>query len=125
MDLLIELELQLVEEVSQYILEDSNGFYVWLIKVDPNLNSEAGGVIRFWWDIPEAINLITSVEIGSQDKKCQLFIDLLFIGLCFGDLEDKPSSFLILLILPFGLDAFFEELDGVDFAEGFANEVAE
>jgi len=50
---------------------------------------------------------------------------LLFVGVGFGNLEDEPSSFLILLILPLWLDAFLEDLDGVDFAEGIADEVAE
>ena len=69
--------------------------------------------------------MVASLEISAQDEEGQFLVDLLLVGLGLEYLEDEPSSFLILFVFPLGFDALLEELDGVDFAEGFANEVAE
>jgi len=45
LDLFVRLELDLVKKIGEDILEDGNGFSISFVKVDPDLYSEAGGVV--------------------------------------------------------------------------------
>ena len=52
---------------------------------------------------------------GTTDKlEGEVFINFLLVWLSLGNLEDKPASFLILFIFPFGLDSLSEKLNRVD-----------
>jgi hypothetical protein len=42
------------------------------------------------------------------------FVDFLWVGLAFFDLESEKSSFLIFLMLPLGLNPVFKDVDGID-----------
>lgn len=125
MNALSGLEFECIEEISEDILEDSDGFGIGLVEVDPDLNSIAGRIVNLGRDKTESIYLVASSKILSQQEEGQLFINLLFLRLSFADLEDEAASLLILFILPLRFDAFLEELDGVDFFEGLTNKVAE
>lgn len=63
---------------------------------------------------PEPIYFFTEIELLANDFKGETFINLLFICLAFRHLEDKSSTFLILLIFPFWLDSFSEDLNRVN-----------
>ena len=75
-------------------------------------------------DESKPIHLLTLLKSSTNEFEGEVFVNILFIGLAFRDLENESSSFLILLILPFGFDAFSEEFDGVDFFEGAFDLVA-
>ena len=95
-----------------------DGFDVALVEVHPDLNAVAVALWLLGGDEAEAVDLFAAFECGADELEGKALVDVLFIGLGFGHLENEPSSFLILLILPLGLDACAEELDGVDFVEG-------
>lgn len=115
----------MIEEFGEDILEDSDRFSIRLVEVDPDLDPVAGRIVDLGRDKTEAVYLVASSKVFSQQEEGQLLIDLFLLGLSFADLEDEAASFLILLILPLGLDSFFEELNGVDFFERLTNKVAE
>jgi hypothetical protein len=119
-----EFKVEFFEQISEDDLVDLDGFVVGFIKVDPDFDPVAGGIAHFGSDEAEAVNFLASFKVLAQEEEGELFIDLFLVGLTFGDLEDEPATFLILLVFPFGFDALPEELDGVDFAPGFANEIA-
>ena len=124
LDPLVWLKIDCGKKVSQNVLEDGDRFGIRLVKVDPYLHSVAGRIIRLRGHIPKSIDLVTALEISSKDKKGQLLVYLLFVGISFGNLKYESSSFLILFVFPFGLNTFLKEFDRVDFPEGFSNLVA-
>jgi hypothetical protein len=88
-----------------------DGFSIRLVEIDPYFYAVADGLGSFGRDESKAIDLFTPLEILANDFESEMLVDFLFIGLDFRHLEDEPSSFLILLIFPFGLNPFPEELD--------------
>lgn len=124
LDALFDFEFDFFEEVGQDILEDGDRLGVGFIEVDPDFDPVAGRIVDFGRDKPEPIYLVASYKILSQQEKGQLLIYLFFLGFSFTDLEDEPTSFLILFVLPLGFDTLFEELYGVDFFLWVADEVA-
>ena len=58
------------------------------------------------------------LEIAADKFEREVLVNLFLIGLRFWYLEDEPATFLILLILPCGLDALSEKLNRIDFFEG-------
>lgn len=124
LDALFDFEFDFFEEVGQDILEDGDRLGIGFIEVDPDFDPVAGRIVDFGRDKPEPIYLVASYKILSQQKKGQLLIYLFFFGFSFTDLEDEPTSFLILFVLPFGFNTLFEELYGVDFFLWVTDEVA-
>lgn len=111
---LFDFKGQLFEEFSEYGLEVFDGLDVWLVEVDPDFDTIAGRVVDFGGDKSKAVNFVTPFEIFPQKEESKIFIDLLFVSLIFANLENKSTTFLVLLILPFRLDSFAEKLDRVD-----------
>lgn len=95
-----------------------------LIEIDPDFNPVAESIGNLRRDKPETIQLFTLFKGLTNKLKGEGLIDLLFIGLTLGHLEDEPPSLLILFILPFGLNALPEKLDGVDSLQRVTNLVS-
>ena len=55
------------------------------------------------------------VEILPQKIEHQIGVDLILVLLCPVDGKDESAAFLVLGVLPFGLNSFLEILDWVDF----------
>ncbi len=101
-----------------------DGDCVWFIEIGPDLDSVAVGLRLFWWDEAETVHFLASLEGLPDQLECEGLVDLFFVGLGFWHLKNEPSSILILLILPLGLDPFPEELNRVDFPVGAVDFIA-
>lgn len=96
-----------------------------LIEIDPDFNPVAERIGNLRRNKSESIQLLTLLEGLSNEFEGKGLIDLLLVGLTLGHLEDEPPSLLVLFILPFGLDALPEKLDGVDSLQRVTNLVSE
>ncbi len=120
----LDLKVQVLEQLAEYELIVSDRFGVRLIEVDPDLDAVADWERNLRGDESKAIHLFTLLKSTANEFEGEVLVNVLFIGLAFWDLENESSSFLVLLIFPFGFDAFAEEFDGVDFFEGAFDLVA-
>ena len=124
MDSFFDVEFELSEDIGEDSLVILDGFNIRLIEADPKFDSVAGGIVGFGGDESEAVDLVTTFEIGSNEEKGELLVDFLLIGLRFEHLEDESASFLIHFVFPFGLNALLKELNRVDLFERLTDEVA-
>lgn len=123
-ELYLFVEAELFEEVGEDVLVSDDGLSVILIETDPDLEAVAGGIIDLGRDEAEPVNFVTAIEVFSQEEEGELLIDFFLVGLRLRDLEDKPTSILVALIFPLGLDPRAEVFDGVDSFLGGADLVA-
>lgn len=98
-------------------------FSVLFIEVYPDLHPiESLHVL--WGDEAEAIDVLREIEVLSHQIEDEIGVDFILVGLVLAHGEDESSSILIAGILPLGLDALLEVLDGVDPAPSILDEVA-
>lgn len=88
-------------------------FSIVFIEVDPYFDTIAECVGHFRRDESKAIDHLAFFEGFSDELEGEIFIDFLLVRLDLRHLEDKPSSLLVLLILPFRLDPLPEKLNRV------------
>ena len=87
------------------------------IKIHPDLYSIAHWVWHLRWDESKSIDFLTMLKILTNKFKREILVNFFFIWLRFWYLEDKSTTFLILLILPFRLNTFSEKFNRIDFFE--------
>ena len=95
-----------------------DGHRVWLVEIGPDLDSIAVGLGVFWWDEAETVHFLAPLEGLTDQLEGEGLVDLFLVGLRSRHLKNEPSSILILLIFPFWLNSFPEELNRVDFSVG-------
>jgi hypothetical protein len=120
----LHLEVEVLHQFDEDVLVVGDGDRVWFIEIGPDLDSVAVGLRLFWWDEAETVHFLASLEGLPDQLECEGLVDLFFVGLGLWHLKNEPSSILILLIFPLGLDPFPEELNRVDFPVGAVDFVA-
>lgn len=85
-----------------------------VVEGHPNLNSVADRERILGIYESDAVDLFRVIEILADQKENQRAVQLFLVLVCLVNREYEPPSVLIHGILPFGLDALLEKLDGVD-----------
>jgi hypothetical protein len=97
--------------------------HVLVVEVDPDFDAVVGlGVLG--GDEAEAVDAFGVVEVLAEEVEDEVGVDVVFVLLVLVDGEDEAAAVLVLGVLPLGLDALLEILDGVDPAVLVADEEA-
>jgi hypothetical protein len=105
--------VETLEEVGQQDLVVRQHEDVLVVEVHPDLHP-VERLRRFGRNKAEAVDVFAVVETLTQQIKHQVCVDFVFVLLSLVDRKDKPSSVLVVRVLPFGLDAGLEVLERVD-----------
>lgn len=88
-------------------------FHVVVGEVNPNLHAVEALVV-FWRNETKSIDVFRVFKIFPHQEEHQVGVDLLLVLLVTVDREYESPSLLVTRVLPLGLDAQLEVLDGVD-----------
>lgn len=97
---------------------------VGIVEVYPNFHTIVGLWI-FRRDEPKAIDVLWMIKILAHKIKDKICINLILIFLALIHREHESPSFLVLRILPLGLNSFLEILNRVDFSPLLVDLVSE
>lgn len=110
-DSLLKLYTEVLYELGEDFGKVGQRFVVRVVEVDPYLRSIAYLGNMLAGDKAEASDVFSVVKRLPDDEEHPGTVDVLVVLLRAGDRDNEASSFGVLRILPFGLDAFLEELE--------------
>lgn len=119
----LRVEVQLLEEVGEQLLVELEQVERVGVEVDPDLDPVVGlAILRR--NEAEPADVLAVGEVLAQQEEDQLLVELVLVLLRLGDGEDEPPASRVAGVLPLGLDALLEVLDGVDLPPLLLYEVA-